>query len=203
MSIITIDDLFSENQLNGLHEIINNINITVLDKIEDSQLDQNGNGIDKTLGRRQICNISHYLPNDIKDMLIKIASDILDEPVSLDHALCATYSSKYGVPNLPPHFDGDKNDLIINFQLSSNTSWDLGLNLELYPIKDNSAVVFNGNTNIHWRPHKTFNNVDYVQMIFFRFYKINNRSDYSYLPIYQTDKVFTEIKNLREKFGAK
>lgn len=199
MNITTIDNLFSKNQLNSLHAIINNINKTVIDKMKDSKLDQSGNGINKNLGRKQIGDIKKYLPDDIKYSLIKVASDIFGEPVALDHALCATYSSKYGVPNLVPHLDGDRNDLIINFQLSSNTSWDLGLNLKVYPIKDNSAVVFNGNTNIHWRPHKTFDDVDYVQMIFFRFYNKGKRTNYSYVKMEEENEndYFKEVIKFR------
>ncbi len=196
MSILLINDIFSKTQLKYLHNITKAGNLSVFNgKIPTNR---KGDGVDIGLGRTQIGDISQFLTKSIKDKLIEIASDILKHEVALDHALCAKYSNEYGIPSLPPHFDGDKNDLIINFQLSSNTSWDLGLNLDVYHIKDNSAAVFNGNTNIHWRPEKVFNDGEYLQMIFFRFYKVNNRSDYSYMDIGQGDPIFIKTKEFRD-----
>jgi len=155
MSIVEIKNMFSKEEIEHLHQVINS---TVIPK------DENGEYV--------VCKNSNGVDN-------------------------VTYGAEYGTPNLPPHFDGDTNDLIINFQLSSNTSWPLGLDLETYNMEDNSALIFNANTNIHWRPNKVFNDGEYVQMIFFRFYKINNRTDYSYVPMNQTDKIFEDVVNLR------
>jgi hypothetical protein len=180
-----INNVFSNNQLNFLHKVIPTYK---------------GN-IDNNLGRIIINDIKDTFNKNFQNKLTKIAIKILNEPATLDHACYVKYSNEYGSPNLPPHFDGDTNDLIVNFQLSSNTSWDLGLNLKTYTIKDNSALIFNGNTNIHWRPHKIFNDGEYVQMIFFRFYKTKNRSNYSYLPINQTDEIFSEVKKIRNSLN--
>ena len=200
MSSIKIKDVFSEEEIEDLYDTINS---AFIPKLENGKYADHKNlgGINKNLGRlTSILNLhecSSYIPFYIQDKLVRIAEDILNEPVGLDHALHAKYSSEYGTPNLPPHFDGDTNDLIINFQLSSNTSWALGLGLEAYDLEDNSALVFNANTDIHWRPNKVFNEGEYVQMIFFRFYKINNRTDYSYARLSQDDKVFEDVVKFR------
>jgi hypothetical protein len=189
MSIVKIDNLFSLEQMS----IINNA-ISIPSE-----------GIDSTLGRSCIWDIKHSFNQDIKDTLENIVKNITGAPLAMDHALYVEYSAKYGQPNLPPHFDGDTNDLIINTQLESNTSWDIGLNLETYTLKDNSAVIFNGNTEIHWRPHKEFKEGEYVRMLFIRFYNTENRSDYSYLPNHPSDPVFDKARAFRDslKFGAK
>ena len=189
MNIVKIDNIFSLEQM----RIINNA-ISILSE-----------EIDSTLGRSCIWDIRNSFSQDIEDALENIVKNITGAPLTMDHAVCVKYSAKYGQPNLPPHFDGDTNDLIINMQLESNTSWDIGLNLETYTLKDNSAVIFNGNTEIHWRPHKEFKEGEYVKMLFIRFYNTENRSDYSYLPNYPSDPVFDKARAFRDslKFGAK
>ncbi len=200
MSIVEIKNMFSKEEIEHLHQVINS---TVISKDENGEyvVCKNSNGVDKNLGRLvsilELSECSSYISPQVQDKIVKIAEDILKEPANISSALHVTYGAEYGTPNLPPHFDGDTNDLIINFQLSSNTSWPLGLDLETYNMEDNSALIFNANTNIHWRPNKVFNDGEYVQMIFFRFYKINNRTDYSYVPMNQTDKIFEDVVNLR------
>jgi hypothetical protein len=152
---------------------------------------------DINLGRVFI-EFTNRLTPDIKDRLYEIVDNITDETLILSNALYVEYNAKYGKPNLPPHFDGDTNDLIINIQLSANTRWDLGLNLKTYKLEDNSAMVFNGNTEIHWRPHKEFQDGEYVKMLFIRFYNSTNRSDYSHVPMNQIDEVFKEVREYRD-----
>jgi hypothetical protein len=182
MSITKVDNVFSWEHINLINEIISTY------ETDD----------DYTLGRVCIGDIKYSFTQAITDRLYKIVDDISDAPLVIDHALYAEYNGKYGQPNLPPHFDGDTNDLIINIQLSSNTRWDLGLNLETHQLEDNLAMVFNGNTEIHWRPHKEFQEGEYVKMLFVRFYNSVNLSDYSYLPMNQSDEIFKEVRELRD-----
>ena len=147
--------------------------------------------IDSNLGRRHFrSSVLKNMTDEMIEKLYTIAKQASDLPLAMTNTQVTEYSIEYGEPNLPPHFDGDTNDLIINMQLESNTSWDLGLNTETYAIEDNSAVVFNGNTEVHWRPHKEFKEGEYVRMMFVRFYNKEKPSDYSYLPNNQTDDIF-------------
>jgi hypothetical protein len=197
MSAIKITDVFSKDELDTFNKIINDIKMKTLDSEECISVNDSVCDIDPVLGRLSIGDISRYFPDKFKDKLNEIATKFLGTTTESNSAGYALYSNKYGSPNLPPHFDGDTNDVIINFQLSSNTSWDLGLGLETYTLEDNSAVVFNGNTNIHWRPHKTFKDGEYVAMIFFRLFNKEKRTNYSYLPSNQTDDVFKEVVQFR------
>jgi hypothetical protein len=180
--IIKIDNIFSPEQLEVINDAIN----------------QNETEIHANLGRKYMGTIEKSLPKDILDILYGIAKDILDFPISMAHAMVVEYSAEYGQPNLPPHFDGDINDLIINMQLEANTAWPLGLNTKTYTLEDNSALVFNGNTEIHWRTHKEFKEGEYVRMMFVRFYNEENRPNYSYLPSNQADDIFKEARELRD-----
>jgi hypothetical protein len=209
MNTITIKNVFSEEQLGFLHKTVNNRNIQEIDLHSEFPHDHSKcqsvpsifdptTGVDRVVGRFQTGLIDEYLSNDIKNKIIQIASDIVGEECVIEHALHAIYSNKYGTPSLPPHFDWDSNDLIVNFQLTSNTSWDVGINLDLYSVVDNSALVFNANTEVHWRPHKTFNDGEYIEMIFFRCHKIGKKSDFSYMSNSETDKMFVNANKMRD-----
>ena len=182
MGITKLNNIFSFAEIELIHDAIS------LHKID----------VDDNLGRGWIGDIKNQLAQEVKDKIYRIISDISNAPLAIDHMLYAEYNSKYGKPNLPPHFDGDTNDLIINMQLDSNTTWDIGLNLEIYSLENNSAIVFNGNTEAHWRPRKEFKEGEYVKMIFIRFYNLEKRSDYSYLTNNIMDPIFSEVRALRD-----
>lgn len=179
-----IEDLFSAEELEILNKCINES-----DLIKD----------DKSLGRLKIP--LNTVPPEIKKKLEKIAGNILKKDMETSYILYVEYSNKFGQPNLPPHFDADHNDLVFDYQLESNTDWPLGLDRAIYPLKDNSVLIFNANKNVHWRPHKGFKDGEYVKMIFFRFYDIHNRPDYSHLDYNQSDPIFKEAREYRESLN--
>jgi hypothetical protein len=195
MNITKINNFFSDIELKNINSSINetiDFNATYND-YETSQhsLDPN---IHKGLSRLQA---TINIPNEISDRLTKMSSDLLGFQVQLSSISYVRYSNLYGDPGLPPHFDGDTNDLVIDYQLDSNTSWDLGVDLKTYPLENNSALLFNANEHIHWRPHKSFNEGEYIDMIFFRFYNLNNKSNYKHLKYSQNDDIFKEARDFR------
>lgn len=177
MSITNIKDIFLDSELYIFNNIISNHSST------------NDESINSFLGRFEIREGFIPMPINTTEKLLALASDFFDCAYSLSSVVYVEYSNAYGTPSLPPHFDEDQNDLIINYQLSSNTSWGVGVGSNLYSLDDNSALLFNPNTNIHWRPQKTFKDGEYVRMIFFRFCKKETRSQYPVL----TDKVKNEL----------
>lgn len=208
-----IDDLLSEKEI----LIFNNIT-----KDLEAPKDEYGNfifddqdsyiSVSKYLGRIQfnINNIGDLFPvknlgladKSLTIRLTKLANSISSLDLTLSSITYVEYSSKYGTPSLPPHYDGDNNDLIINYQFDSNTKWDLGVNFETYEIKNNSALVFNPNKTAHWRPNKIFNDGDFVKMIFFRFAKKENPTDYSDLQkFWPNDEVFKNICEFRNSLS--
>ena len=195
-----MEDIFDNSEIQSFHQAIDKFPIPIINGKYVPSDQNNGTGVCEELGRLQISCIEPYIPKDAKNKLSKMVNSFTDLPISLKHALYVEYSTKYGTPNLPPHFDLDDGDLIINYQLSSNTSWEIGVGLKKYDLKDNSALVFNGNTNIHWRAHKKFNDEEYLKMIFFRFHNKMNPSDYSYNPENQGDEVFQEAIKVRGEF---
>ena len=110
----------------------------------------------------------------------------------------AEYSSKYGQPNLPPHFDGDTNSLIVDYQYNGNTSWGLGVDTTVFEMEDNKAIIFNPNVYPHWRPHKTFEEGEVITMIFFRFPDRSGKTDYSHKRQWPSDDIFADIRKIRD-----
>jgi hypothetical protein len=180
MSIVNVDNLFSDKEMAYLHNMINSI-----PKLDDSNL-----------GRVQ--NSFGLTDNGINAKITDLANSLSEKKLRFNSVSYAYYSNLYGEPNLPPHFDSDSTDLIIDYQLEANISWDLGINTELYPLEDNSAIVFNPNTNIHWRPHIRFEDGDYVKMLFFRFAGLESVSDYSHTDYSLDHSVFNAAREFRD-----
>ncbi len=138
-------------------------------------------------------------PSEVTDRIQADVEKLLGKKLRPISASYVEYRSEYGQPNLPPHFDGDNNDLIIDYQLKSNTSWGLGVDGDLYEMNDNDAIMFNPNEYPHWRPYKTFQEGEYVGMIFFRFVDFSWKEvDYSHKRLSQEDSAFDVARAARE-----
>lgn len=124
-------------------------------------------------------------------------SEIVGEKLTLTGASAVTYNAEHGRPDLPPHFDGDMTDYILDFQLESNTQWRIGLDEAVYPLEDGEGLLFQPNVNAHWREHKHFFPGEFVTMVFFRFHK-PERTDYSHMRLSRMDPVFDKPKAFRD-----
>lgn len=199
MSVQKIKNIFTQEELNILNNAISYSKIPVDDNNNYVNYKSNseGVGIHEELGRLQFGGLKD-LPQQIKYKLNNMVKNLLSKNLLFSHAVAVEYSSSYGTPNLPVHYDHDTHDLIINFQLLSNTQWSIGIDLEVYDLEDNSAIIFNGNEHTHWRPHKTFKDKEFIKMIFFRFKDIENPSDYSHLKYSIDDEIFKEMNEFRD-----
>lgn len=182
MEIKKIDNLFSSDELLDINETIIN-----------SELE-----LDNHLGR--VKSVIHF-----KDLIIEKINKIIigyDTNLVFSSSSYVEYNNLYGIPELPPHFDGDDCDLLLNYQLSSNTVWGIGLNKEIYNLQDNEAVIFSPNEVIHWRPIKNFLNEEYVKMIFFRFQNLKSPSD-NFDKRYSLDHpIYKEINKFRDELSS-
>jgi hypothetical protein len=200
-NVIKLNNIFTENELKIFFDEIKYTDVpTDSDGKYLNSKDNNGVGIDNDLGRLQFKNLSN-LPQNILDKVNTLAKQVSDKPLSMSSIVSVEYSGKYGTPNLPVHYDHDSSDLIVNFQLSSNTSWGLGIDLNLYSLEDNSAIIFNPNEYTHWRPKKIFTNEEYIKMIFFRFINLDNPSDYSHLDYTIGHEIFSKIEAYRDSLS--
>ena len=177
-------NIFSEEEIESLYETI-----------KDNESEIHGE-----LGRIQYNLLLNTIRSKTVDKLNDIVKEVTDLPLQIRSATYVEYNSLYGKPNLPPHLDADTNDLILNIQIESNTDWAIGLNLKAYDIKDNSALVFNPNKEIHWRAHKEFKDGEYVRMLFIRLFNPDSPSDYSHLDLLQDDEMFTDAIAFRDSY---
>jgi hypothetical protein len=147
----------------------------------------------------RLCIHGMKMPESVAHKINTMVSEMFNADLEGNLSLGVEYNLKYGNPNLPPHFDGDDTEIILNYQLDSNTSWACGVNTEVFDMEDNSALIFSPNANVHWRPHKEFKEGEFVRMIFFRFINTRRNSDYSHLRLSLNDPVFDDMNELREK----
>jgi hypothetical protein len=139
------------------------------------------------------------LPDSIINAIKQKAERLLNKKLRKMSASYAEYRLEYGQPNLPPHFDGDNNDLIIDYQLNSNTSWGLGVDDELFEMNDNTAIMFNPNEYPHWRPRKEFQEGEYMGVVFFRCPDYSGEEvDYSSKALSQQDSAFDKARAIRD-----
>jgi hypothetical protein len=138
------------------------------------------------------------LPNEMSDAIQQRVEGLVGRKLDFIGHVFAEYSSKYGQPNLPPHFDGDTNSLIVDYQYKANTYWGLGVDTTVFEMEDNKAIIFNPNEYPHWRPHKTFKKGEVVTMIFFRFPDRSGKTDYSHKRQWPQDEIFADIRKIRD-----
>jgi hypothetical protein len=160
-------------------------------KIKDRKIEKE----DAALGR-----ILYMVPDlyEINNAIQKRVARLVGKELDLIGGVFAEYNSKYGQPNLPPHFDGDTNSLIVDYQYKSNTSWGLGVDTTVFEMEDNKAIIFNPNEYPHWRPHKTFEEGEEITMIFFRFPDRSGKTDYSHKRQWPGDEIFADIRKIRD-----
>lgn len=77
------------------------------------------------------------------------------------------YQLEYGIPNLIPHVDDQKSQVVFNYQLDSNKKWDLVIEGNSVSLNNNDAVVFEGEKDVHWRNPVDFKSDEYVSMLNF------------------------------------
>ena len=187
---LKLDNVFSENTVKILQSFFKNSKVQQLQE-EYGRMLYFGPHSNHSLAEEKI-----------ELELTKKINDLLKETLPVvEISACVEYSAKYGEPGLPPHFDGDPTDLIVNYQLEANTDWPLGLDTKTVKLDNNSALLFNPNTSIHWRPIKKFKEGEYVKMIFFRFIDPVNPTDNSNVRFDQTHKVFDEARKVRDTFS--
>jgi hypothetical protein len=126
--------------------------------------------VHKFMGRLDVEQLN--IPKSIMPSIQKIADD-LDGPnhhsIKAHGIMAVEYSGKYGRPVLRSHKDGGDSSLMINYQLESNTSWDLCIDDEIYTLGDNDALVMDPVRQLHSRVDKTFAEGEFLKMVFFRF----------------------------------
>lgn len=126
------------------------------------------------------------LPDEIKAKLSDIALYHYKKPLKLHAVAFGRYSKEFGIPKLGPHIDEVPSQFTLDYQLDGNISWPLNIEGKEYVLKNNNAVVFEGEVVLHWRPEREFKDGEFLDLMWFQFldndhwsYKYELRPDYS------------------------
>jgi hypothetical protein len=162
---IVIENVFSEAQIEELKNSINTSRFEL-----DEKHCRSLSGLLAKNGLREDSR-AKALSEDIDLKIKSICSENLSETALPTYFLASKYSPIFGgTPNLPPHLDDNACTYTIDYQLASSVDWGIVINGEEIVLKDNSAVLYDGENELHWRDSfPSRNPMDFVQMVFFHF----------------------------------
>ena len=181
--------------MENVYEVSNFLLPEELDMIDRMMKDRKIEQEDGVLGR---ILYTLPIPPEMREAIQQRVESLVGRKLDAIGEAFAEYSGKYGQPNLPPHFDGDTNSLIVDYQYKGNTSWGLGVDTTVFEMEDNKASIFNPNEYPHWRPHKIFQDEEVITMIFFRFPDRSGNTDYSHKRLSPSDETFADIRKIRD-----
>ena len=148
-----IDNVFTVEQVDYLHKIIDSSCINVVDAYNGRYL----KGLD---GR---------LRKDIMSRVQQVAKDATGYDLVPSDIGYSYYNNQYGKVELHPHIDKNKTEFVIDYQLHGNVEWPIVVEKKEFTLKDNQALVFAGSDQPHWRPQREFVDGEFLGMIFFHF----------------------------------
>jgi hypothetical protein len=100
----------------------------------------------------------------ILDKIENLVTEKYNKPMKVATTGFHLYNIKFGKPKLPPHIDDYAGEVVFDYQIASNICWPLKVDKKEYALKDNSALIFQGETTPHGRVDISFNNFDFVMM---------------------------------------
>lgn len=110
------------------------------------------------------------------------------------------YSSIFGTPQLLPHIDEDAGQVVFDYQLKSNIDWPIYIEGEEFTLKDNSALMFEGEKYGHWRSEKSFNDRDFVIVFIVNLIDNNHWRNFSETNPRSRDEIMKIIEQKRKDF---
>jgi hypothetical protein len=135
----------------------------------------------------------------IFDSIFNHCIELSDVPLQVESISFARYSLEYGIPRLPPHTDFNFKEprLTFDVQLDANIKWPILTENKTFLLENNSASVFSGTNEIHWRAKQEFNKNDYLDILLCQ---LSEKSDNETT----IDKNFVEeIKNKQKLLNVK
>jgi hypothetical protein len=109
------------------------------------------------------------------------------------------YSPKFGTPKLLPHIDDFAGQVVFDYQIASNIVWPLIVNEQRYVLKNNDALIFEGEKDGHWRQKITFLDDSFVLMFIVNLIDDEHWFNFSNQNPKSIDLINQEIKELRIK----
>ncbi len=188
---IIINNIFSDVQIKHLKDIKNSLNTT---------------SVSKRWPGREVKPLPdlNILSDDIKNILLNIAYKNYNKSLKLYAVAFGKYSKEFGKPGLGPHIDEVPSQFTLDYQLDGNTSWPLNIEGKEYLLSNNSAVIFEGESVLHWRPKKDFKDGEFLDMVWFQFidkdhwaHKGDLRPDYNLFK----KKLVSKLKRWKDAYN--
>jgi len=187
-----INNIFSDNHIVELKNIRDTLNTTSVSK--------------RWPGRevRPLPDIN-LLSNDLVKILTEIAHNNYSKSLKLYAVAFGKYSKEFGEPGLGPHMDEVPSQFTLDYQLDGNILWPLNVEGEEYVLKNNDALIFEGESVLHWRPKKIFKNKEFLDLVWFQFIDDNHWSHKHELrPNYSNFKktLLEKLNKWKDKYNA-
>ena len=151
-----INEIFNDEDYRHIYKIAN-IAMSAEDKY--SKFIVAGNGL-----KRYVFGRNSKIIKNLESKISKMFDIVIDDA----GGFFGRYSTELnGVPELLPHHDNSGQGyacLTFTAQLDSTLNWSIYVFDEKHDLEKNQAVLFSGNTNIHWRPDIDFNENDHVDI---------------------------------------
>ena len=162
---VILDNILSESEIADIYRIIEN-------------------PIQKRLPNQFAQTVSDFdLPETIAQKIIDYSQKISGESgLEISEYQFARYqnvqeseSGEQILPNLIPHWDASFEEprFTFDYQIGGNTTWPLVVEGKEFVLQNNSALTFSGTHQIHWRVPKSFQEDEYLDMVFFHLRKID------------------------------
>jgi hypothetical protein len=167
------EGVFSDEQVSSLKDIISNEkqNRDIFVWNEDlNNVFPKEESITKIIQNLKLGKISISLNDLITEDIRNTLEDLSQKngfPAILHNATYTEYSLRYGIPELESHKDKLKNFWLVDYQLESNTNWEIYVEDQSFYLGDNDALAFYPHLLEHGRPEKAFKDGEYLGMIFF------------------------------------
>lgn len=125
-----------------------------------------GEGSSFSESGRYIVSSTLFLNNANFAPIIEKIEKIVEENFNKKMKVVTTgfhlYKKCFGEPRLTPHIDDYAGEVVFDYQLDATIDWPIRINKENYILKNNDAVMFEGELVPHSRPEINFNGLDYV-----------------------------------------
>lgn len=191
----------------------NEKNVIIDNVLSQNEIDQIyrelGQAYDSYIMERYGQKISNFrMPKSALDKIVAICEEVSGVSGLILEAYQFSRYEKFtrpdgvvSMPKLIPHYDSfPEPRFTFDYQIRSNTSWPLVVEGTELVLGDNQALTFSGTHQIHWRTEKTFNEGEFIDMIFCHLSLPNDapNSEEHWEIMKQKEFKFTNLVNNKE-----
>lgn len=202
---VVIDNVFLDEELNLIYNHINNYGI---EEFLNNQKTDKDTKYFKNIDDVGYCAFSYNWPKQILSKLKDIVFQNTKIKVNEIEMHFARYTTKTGSdPQLLPHFDRfvEKPSLTLSVQLKKTVNeWPIHVDDFVTNMNINSAILFSGTHQIHFRDHRQFFEYDFCDILVCQFSVDNifleNHQDNMNAKLMKYLNYFDDLNKSKNKF---